>query len=166
MRTLCLILLSLPFASVAENLDIPMHRIGSDGLGDLVGHVIVKEVNGHVDFLPALRGLPPGKHGFHIHENPACGPMEKDGRLTAGMAAGSHYDPEHTGKHLGPEGSGHRGDLPVLLVAEDGTASSGAMTSSKLGLGELHGRSLMIHAETDNYSDQPGGARLACGVIP
>lgn len=166
MRTPLWILLTLPLAAHATSLDIPMHRIGPDGIGVSVGHVIVKEGEGRIDFLPALQGLPPGTHGFHIHENAACGAMEKDGRLTAGLAAGSHYDPDKAGKHLGPEGAGHRGDLPVLVVAEDGTAASGRVTSTKLSLNELHGRSLMIHADPDNYSDQPGGARLACGVIP
>ena len=38
-------------------------------------------------------------------------------------------------------------------------------------LSDLSGRSLMIHAAGDNYSDDPkplggGGARIACGVIP
>ncbi len=166
MRTPFWILLALPLTSVAETLDIPIHRIGPDGVGAPIGHVIVKEVKGHVEFLPALQGLSPGKHGFHIHENPACGALEKDGRLTAGLAAGSHYDPEQTGKHLGPEGAGHRGDLPVLMVAENGSAANGAIVAPRLSLQELHGRSLMIHSEADNYSDQPGGARVACGMIP
>ena len=37
-------------------------------------------------------------------------------------------------------------------------------------LAALRGKTLMIHAGGDNYSDQPkplggGGARIACGVI-
>ena len=166
MRTLFWILLALPVDSMAETIDIPMYRISTEGVGTPIGHVIVKEVKGHLEFLPALQGLSPGNHGFHIHENPACGAMEKEGRLTAGLAAGSHYDPDQSGKHLGPEGLGHRGDLPVLKVAEDGSAATGALSVSRLHLEELHGRSLMIHAEADNYGDQPGGARVACGIIP
>lgn len=166
MRTPVWILFALPFTSLASTLDIPMHRIGPDGVGASIGHVIVKEVKGHVEFLPALQGLSPGNHGFHIHENPSCGPLEKDGRLTAGLAAGSHYDPEQSGKHLGPDGSGHRGDLPVILFADNGSAASGAIVAPRLSLQELHGRSLIIHSEPDNYSDQPGGARVACGIIP
>jgi superoxide dismutase, Cu-Zn family len=33
---------------------------------------------------------------------------------------------------------------------------------------EVKGRSIMIHAGGDNYSDQPaplGGGRIACGVV-
>jgi Cu-Zn family superoxide dismutase len=166
MRTLFLILLTLPLTVMAEIIDIPMFRIGPEGTGAPIGHVIVKEAKGRVEFLPALQGLVPGKHGFHIHEKPDCGALEKEGKLTAGLAAGSHYDPEQSGKHLGPEGPGHRGDLPVLLVGEDGSAATGVVLASRLNLQELHGRSLMIHAEADNYGDQPGGARVACGIIP
>jgi len=166
MRISICILMVLPLSSMAETIDIPMHRIGPEGVGAPIGHVTVKQGKKGVEFLPALNGLSPGQHGFHVHENSACGALDKDGRLTAGLAAGGHFDPERTGKHLGPEGSGHRGDLPQLVVADDGSAATGVLTAQRLSLQELHGRSLMIHAETDNYSDQPGGARVACGIIP
>jgi Cu-Zn family superoxide dismutase len=44
------------------------------------------------------------------------------------------------------------------------------VVAPRLELADLLGRSLMIHAEGDNYSDAPkplggGGARVACGVI-
>lgn len=166
MRTLYLFLLCLPLTTKAETIDILVHRISAEGLGSPIGHVIIKEGKEGIELLPALSGLSPGPHGFHIHENPACGALEKEGRLTAGLTAGAHFDPDQTGKHLGPEGEGHRGDLPVLQVAENGTASTGTLTAKRLKLAQIHGRSLMIHAESDNFSDQPGGARVACGVIP
>lgn len=166
MRIPLWILLALPLTAVAETVDIPINRVGPEGVGVLVGHVTLKEGEKGVVFLPALNGFSPGPHGFHIHEKPSCGALEKDGRMTAGLAAGSHYDPEQSGKHLGPDGAGHRGDLPVLIVAENGMAATGVIKSQKLTMQELHGRSLMIHAEADNYSDQPGGARVACGIIP
>jgi Cu-Zn family superoxide dismutase len=109
----------------------------------------------------ALGGLPPGEHGFHIHEKPDCGPGEKDGKKQAGIAAGSHLDPATTGKHMGPEGAGHRGDLPVLKVDANGNAAE-VMFVLRLGIDDLRGHALMIHEGGDNYSDQPkplgGGA--------
>ena len=56
-----------------------------------------------------------------------------------------------------------------MTVAADGTAKK-AVVASKLAVADLKGKSLMIHAGGDNYSDQPaplggGGARVACGVI-
>jgi Cu-Zn family superoxide dismutase len=91
-------------------------------------------------------------------------------RIPAG-AAGGHFDPDNTGKHLGPMGEGHLGDLPVLEVANDGTASQTLTAPRIKDVAMLQGRSLMIHTGGDNYSDEPaplggGGSRLVCGIIP
>jgi len=86
-----------------------------------------------------------------------------------GLAAGGHYDPQQTGRHLGPFGEGHKGDLPVLVVEADGTART-PVTAPRLKVADLKGRSLMIHAGGDTYSDEPpmggGGGRIACGIVP
>ena len=72
-----------------------------------------------------LHDLPPGEHGFHIHENASCAAAEdENGNLQPALAAGGHYDPEHTGKHLGPHGHGHLGDLPALNVSADGSVNT------------------------------------------
>jgi Cu-Zn family superoxide dismutase len=89
--------------------------------------------------------------------------------MQAGMAAGNHFDPKQTGKHMGPDGDGHRGDLPVLKVDASGNATE-VMFVLRLGLDDIRGRALMIHEGGDNYSDQPkplggGGARIACGTV-
>ena len=109
-----------------------------------------------------------------IHRIDAQGVGARLGTVTisetaAGLAfqpdlAGGHYDPDKTGQHKGPEGAGHKGDLPMLSVAADGTARE-AIVSKRLRLDEVRGRALIIHAEADNYADQAGGARMACGVI-
>jgi superoxide dismutase, Cu-Zn family len=87
----------------------------------------------------------------------------------AGLAAGGHYDPQHTGKHEGPYHSGHQGDLPELVVSSNGKATR-AVFAHRLTVNDIRGRSIMIHTGGDNYSDHPaplggGGARIACGVI-
>ena len=74
-----------------------------------------------------------------------------------------------TGRHAGPEGNGHKGDLPVLEVAADGSARV-TLTAPRLTVADAQGRALMVHAGGDNYSDEPkplggGGARIACGVV-
>ena len=93
----------------------------------------------------------------------------------AGLAAGGHYDPLKTGRHEGPGGNGHAGDLPILYVEVDEEGNSEVTTHSvvipKLKLSEIRGRSIMIHAGSDNFSDEPkpnggGDERIACGVIP
>jgi len=141
-----------------------LHRIDAQGIGARVGTISIREVTGGLEFTPKLSGLPAGQHGFHLHETGSCEPGDKDGKMQAGLAAGSHYDPDKTAKHLGPQGAGHKGDLPALTVAEDGSASM-PVTASRLTLADVQGRALIVHAEPDNYADQPGGARIACGVI-
>ncbi|MNJ64867.1 Superoxide dismutase [Cu-Zn] precursor [compost metagenome] len=120
-------------------------------------------------FSPDLKGLPPGLHGFHLHQNPSCDPAENEGKMTPAQAAGGHYDPHGTGKHGTPWGDGHLGDLPGLYVEENGTATQPVL-APRLKEADLKGRALMVHAGGDNHADIPkplggGGARIACGVI-
>lgn len=161
------ITLSVLFCSMAAGAAetrAELHAIDGNGIGPVLGAITLRDTTAGIEFVPALHGLPPGQHGFHVHENPACEPGDKDGKRVAGLLAGSHYDPDHAGKHLGPEGAGHKGDLPMLIVAADGSATT-PVKSGRLSVSDLKGRSLIIHAEADNYADQPGGARIVCGVI-
>jgi Cu-Zn family superoxide dismutase len=111
---------------------------------------------------PKLQDLPPGLHGFHIHEFPNC--------TNSGQAAGGHYDPKHTSKHLGPyDINGHMGDLPALNVDNKGEATL-PILAPHLTVAQIKGRALIIHEGPDNYSDMPqklggGGNRIACGII-
>jgi Cu-Zn family superoxide dismutase len=89
--------------------------------------------------------------------------------MIPGLAAGGHYDPAGSKHHGAPWGDGHLGDLPSLYVDPYGKAVTPVL-APRLKLADLKGRSLMIHAGGDNYSDKPaplggGGARVACGVI-
>jgi Cu-Zn family superoxide dismutase len=155
--------------ALADTMTIPIHACGEKGMGDQLGTVKAEDTAYGVLFTPALKGLAPGVHGFHVHENGDCGPAEKDGKMVPGLAAGGHFDPGKTGKHLGPYADGHLGDLPPLYVMADGSANVPVL-APRLKVKDLAGRSLMIHAGGDNFSDHPhalggGGARMACGVI-
>ena len=162
-------LLIVAFSAQAEELVVQMHMIDSTGVGMSIGTIAVSSSPYGTLFTPDLSGLTPGLHGFHVHENPDCRPGEKDGERVPGLAAGVHYDPAGTGKHLGPYENGHLGDLPALYVDADGKATHPVL-APRLKVSDLEGRSLMIHAGGDNYSDHPkklggGGARVACGVV-
>lgn len=162
-------LLAATPAIARDSVDVSMNHVSRYGVGDDIGTINARNTRYGVVFTPKLRGLTPGLHGFHVHEKPDCGAGEKDGEKTAGLAAGGHYDPENTGVHEGPFGEGHLGDLPALFVGPEGTATHPVL-APRLKLPDLEGRSLMIHASGDNYSDQPkalggGGARMACGVV-
>jgi Cu-Zn family superoxide dismutase len=153
----------------AADMVVTMNLVSEQGVGKSIGTVTITEGPKGLVFTPKLTGLTPGDHGFHVHQNADCSPGMKDGKPVAALAAGGHYDPAATGKHEGHEGKGHLGDLPALTVGADGTAST-AVTAPRLKMSDVMGRSLMIHAGGDNYSDQPaplggGGARVACGVV-
>jgi len=156
--------------ALADTLSIPINRVDPAGAGAPVGTIEAHDSPEGLVLRPRLLGLPPGPHGFHLHEFPSCAAREVDGKTIPAHTAGGHYDPDRTGTHQGPHGSGHRGDLPALIVADDGTAGA-PLVAPHLTLADLPGHSLMIHVGGDNYGDQPmplggGGARLACGVIP
>ena len=156
-------------AIAKEALEVTVNKISETGVAESLGTVNLEKHDKGVLITPNLTGLQPGLHGFHVHQNPDCGPGEKDGKKQAGLAAGGHYDPKSTGEHNGPFHDGHHGDLPALFVDEQGNANHPVL-APRLSLDELKGRSLMIHQGGDNYSDSPqalggGGARVACGVI-
>jgi len=160
-----LLLSSLTYADTT----VPINLINEKGTAKSIGNVTISETPYGLVFTPDLNGLPAGVHGFHIHENPSCGPGEKDGKVVAGMAAGGHYDPQGTKHHGDAWGDGHLGDLPGLVVGQDGKATY-AVLAPRLKMSDVKAHALMIHVGGDNHNDQPqplggGGARLACGVI-
>ncbi|WP_025820904.1 superoxide dismutase family protein [Shewanella marina] len=154
-------------AVAAQSLKVDMTDLSS---GQSVGEITITANQYGTVFSPELSGLAPGLHGFHVHQNPSCAPLEKDGKVIVGGAAGGHYDPTKAGKHGYPWGNdNHKGDLPALYVNQHGMADNPVL-SPRLTIDELKGRSLMIHVGGDNHSDHPmalggGGARMVCGVI-
>ena len=147
-----------------------VHLATAEGLGSEIGTISFTDTDKGLKVDVDLQNLPQGQHGFHIHEHPSCAPaVDSDGVKKAALAAGGHFDPDHTGKHLGPNKEGHRGDLPALDVAQDGTVKA-TFYVQNLKAAETKNHAIMIHAGGDNYADEPqplggGGARIACGVI-
>tara|TARA_A100001015_G_scaffold317745_1_gene435520 strand:+ start:1897 stop:2322 length:426 start_codon:yes stop_codon:yes gene_type:complete len=125
-----------------------------------VGTITFIEKQNKIHLKTNLRNLPPGIHGFHIHEKPSC--------QIHGKSAKGHWDPYKTNAHKGPNGNGHLGDLPYLSVNKKGkTKQNFSITHIKK---DISHHALIIHEHGDNYSDTPkklggGGARIACGII-
>ena len=143
-----------------------------DAAGATVGWVrLVEDATGVVHVNVKVEGLASGKHGIHIHGVGACSPTF--------AAAGGHYNPlGYQHGLLNPSGA-HAGDLPNLIVNEDGmgrldaktqgvTLSAGPTTLFDLTPGAV-GSSFIIHAnEDDQLTDATNGnsgARIACAVI-
>ena len=157
------------FAAAATPAPVVMNAVSATGTGAVLGTVALEETPYGLVFTPALAGLEPGVHGFHVHEKGSCASDMKDGKPVAALAAGGHYDPDNSKQHGAPWGTGHRGDLPGLVVDAKGMASTPVL-APRLKLADVKGRSLMIHMGGDNHADHPqplggGGVRMACGVI-
>ena len=139
------------------------------GVNGLAGVArFVEDGEGTVHVVIKLKNAPAGLHGTHVHTNGDCGG-------TAFSAAGVHFDPDSSASHGSPAdaiGSHHAGDLynTQVNVAENGhgTTLTGALTVSG-GVRSIVGRSIIIHANEDNYTNTPvnGGSstRIGCGVI-
>lgn len=152
----------------AKDLNVEIHNVNAQGVGAKIGSVVISESEKGLKFKVDVAGIPPGEHGFHVHENGDCGPGVKDSKQQAGLAAGPHYDPGSSKSHDGPQGSGHKGDLPFLTSTDKGINVE--VMAPHLALSDVEGRSLMIHEGGDNYSNKPenggGKGRMACGVVP
>lgn len=164
----CGVLAAASTASAAS-VTVTMNDVNADGVGDIIGTVVFQDSAKGLKIVPNLKGLSEGQHGFHVHQNPACGPKEKGGKRVPGLAAGGHFDPKKVDKHEGPSGQGHLGDLSVLYVGAVGRATRSSF-APRLKTADLAGRAIVIHAGGDNYSDNPkklggGGARVACGMV-
>jgi Cu-Zn family superoxide dismutase len=124
--------------------------------------VTFTKVKGGVQIIADIDGLTPGKHGFHVHEFGDCGKN--------GDAAGAHFNPTNQ-KHGGPDSpERHVGDFGNLEANSHGHAHYERI--DKLiqleGKNSIIGRSIMIHADEDDFTTQPtgaSGARIGCGVI-
>lgn len=158
-----LLVLAMSCKLSAATVIIPMYLTNDAGVGKFIGDITAADTQYGLLLTPSLVGLPPGEHGFHVHQNDSC--------MHSGMDAGGHLDPKNTGKHLGPYNkNGHLGDLPVLVVNANGTATIPVL-APRLTTKQIHEHALMIHAGGDNYADSPkplggGGTRIACGLVP
>lgn len=166
---------ALAFAASAHaaGVKIPMSSVNAEGIDKPVGSITAVDTPDGLKLTPNLRNLPAGEHGFHVHDKASCEAApdpDKGGAMTPALGAGGHFDPAQSGKHEGPMGAGHKGDLPLLVVAANGKATK-PVVAPHLKLKDISGHAVMIHAGGDNYADQPaklggGGGRIACGVAP
>lgn len=161
----------------------------ADADGDEVGTAEVAASDGDgegtTDLSVSFSGLEPGMYGMHLHANGVCEADSVD-------PDDDDDDPEtgdflSAGGHLGANGDDHPdhgGDLPALLVNEDGEARM-TVATDRLSTEDLlddDGSAIIIHEEPDNYGNIPeryapdgpdedtlstgdAGDRQACGVF-
>lgn len=114
-----------------------------------------------VDF----KNVPPGTHGFHIHENGSCG--------DAGSAAGGHYNPNAAPHGFLPKdgfGHAHAGDFGNVEISPDGSGTVEMLLPGLTLTGEnnnVAGKAFILHEKADDFGQPTGnaGGRIACGQI-
>jgi Cu-Zn family superoxide dismutase len=129
-----------------------------------IGEATFEQAGNLLRVVVFVQGLKPGQeHGLHIHEAADCS--------GDAMGAKGHFNPY--GKPHGlPGGAGsHAGDLPALKANKAGRANihiDADIITLTPGPANIIGRSVIVHADPDDYKTQPtgnAGARIACGVI-
>jgi superoxide dismutase, Cu-Zn family len=140
----------------------------------LVGTALAPTISGQVTLVETPAGLkmqgqfvniPPGMHGFHIHEGSSC--------ADEGKAAGGHFNPRKVAHgHLPSMGfeKAHAGDFGNLQASVTGASAwSLELPGLTLTSGEyaVANRTFILHAKPDDLGQPTGNAgdRIACGII-
>ena len=131
----------------------------------ITGEVTLQEVNGGLEIEAKVSNVPPGKHGFHIHEKGSCEDM--------GKAAGGHYNPDNVMHGMVMKDGfqhAHPGDLGNIEVAANGTGVLKAFVPNLTLTGDKYnvsGKAMILHEKEDDFSQPTGnaGGRIGCGVI-
>ena len=123
----------------------------------------VQLADGAVQVSVDLTGVPPGVHGFHVHDKGDCGDN--------GNAAGGHFNPLGT-PHGAPNADPHHsGDFGNVTADSNGVVKTQFTTRSvtvAAGTSSAVGHAVILHANPDDLQTQPtgnAGARIACGVV-
>lgn len=112
-----------------------------------------------------VKGLSPGKHGFHVHEFGDLRDSE------TGKSAGGHFNPTGAphGHQKGDNKERHAGDFGNIEAGADGVAKIDFSDSvaSIQGDHSIIGHGIVVHADEDKFTQPSGdaGPRVAFGVI-
>ena len=159
-------LLALPvsgFAQKEKPVKVELHDAQGKSVGTATLSPAAKGVNIELD----VKGLTPGEHGMHIHQNAKC---EGPGFTTAG----GHLNPDSKQHGLDNPQGPHAGDMPNFTVKADGTAKTKVvapgitMGSDSHSIFSNGGTALVIHAKLDDEKTDPSGNsgdRVVCGTI-
>lgn len=143
-------LILMACSAAEDKLESTIYVLTDQGQGKAVGTVVVESTAEGALFRVNVKSpelLKAGTtHPFHVHEfGDLSATTDEGGNVIAGGAAGEHWDPENTGKHAGPDGDGHRGDLPLLSVNEQAEIDTEVVAKRIKNISELKGKALIIH---------------------
>ena len=134
------------------------------------GEVVFSDAAGSVKVSAVFTELPLGQHGFHIHK---AGDLRGEG--CKGACDHFHVGPPQD--HGGPPGSTgprHTGDLGNVSLDGGKKVFKKTYTVEGIKVADLFGRSMIVHADPDDYgkggqedSLKTGhaGRRIGCAII-
>jgi len=123
----------------------------------------VQLADGAVEVSVDLTGVPPGVHGFHVHDKGDCGDN--------GNAAGGHFNPTASPHGTPATDPHHAGDFGNVTADDRGVVNTKFTTRSvtvEAGANSAVGHAVILHANPDDLTTQPtgnAGGRIACGVV-
>lgn len=136
-------------------------RSGSSATGIVT---FTERADGTVHIRADFTNVPPGPHGFHVHEVGDCSAADAS-------SAGGHFNPGDD-PHAGPDAPRHHaGDLGNITASSAGRASAETVSNQLTvspGPRSVVGKAVVLHADADDLQSQPSGAagsRIACGVV-
>ncbi|MCW2350816.1 Cu-Zn family superoxide dismutase [Sphingobium sp. B1D7B] len=131
--------------------------------GAPAGTATIRAMDGGLQIMLALQGLPSGSKGVHVHMTGKCDAPDF-------TTAGGHWNPASTKHGLeNPQGQ-HAGDMPNIDIGEDGrgTLEYTLKGATMAGLMDTDGSAIVVHEGTDDQRTDPSGdsgGRIACGVF-
>uniref|UniRef100_A0A2H4GBT4 Superoxide dismutase [Cu-Zn] n=1 Tax=Bursaphelenchus mucronatus TaxID=6325 RepID=A0A2H4GBT4_BURMU len=170
MKSVVFVLLLLNHLTDAEKLtaSVDVLRAGEKTPGEKIGTLNLVQEDGKLKITGKLSGLPPGQHGFHIHE--------KSDLTNNCLNTGGHFNPFEKDHGAPSDEERHAGDLGNILVKDDGTVDIAVEDhlASLEGNTNVLNHAVVVHEKADDLgkggdagSKKTGnaGSRLACGVI-
>ena len=141
-------------------------EINKTGETGVTGTAIFINENNKLRMVVEIKGMQNKTHAVHIHEIGECG--------DEGRAAAGHWNP--TKENHGRWGINvhHSGDIGNINTDSNGYGKITVVdTSNRWSIGgskntSVIGRSIIVHANTDDGTSQPtgnAGGRVGCGVI-
>lgn len=159
--SISLLILGVACASLRPSATATLAPIsGSTASGTVT---FIERPGGAVEVAVRLTGVPPGIHGFHVHDKGDCGDN--------GNAAGGHFNPTGAQHGAPSSASHHAGDFGNVEADASGSVrESRTLHGITIASGSTSvvGHAVILHANPDDLTTQPtgnAGGRIACGVV-